>query len=72
VNTFMTFSIYRKAVHHVPISQNQNTGEDRVELGWLIGWLIRYWGLYFVSSRRRNKKGDQDIGMYDKPFSNKG
>jgi hypothetical protein len=53
----------------VPISKHQNIEE--VELGWLIGWLIRYWGLYFVGSRRRNRKGDQDIGMYDKPFSKK-
>jgi hypothetical protein len=67
----MTFSIYRKPEHHVPISQHQNVGEDGVELGWLIGWLIRYWGLQFVGRRRRKKKGDQDIGIYDKPFSNK-
>jgi len=67
----MTFSIYRKAGHFVPISKHQNIEEDRVELGWLIGWLVRYWGLHFVSSRRRNRKGDQDIGKYDKPFSTK-
>jgi hypothetical protein len=67
----MTFSIYRKAGRYVPISKYQNIGENRVELGWLIGWLIRYWGLNFVGSRKRNKKGDQDIGMYDKTFSNK-
>jgi len=55
----------------VPITKYQNIEEDRVELCWLIGWVIRYWGLNFVSSRRRNKKGDQDIGMDDKTFSNK-
>jgi hypothetical protein len=55
----MTFSIYRKAGHYVPISKHQNIGENRVELGWLIGWLIMYWGLHFVGSRRRNRKGDR-------------
>jgi len=67
----MTFFIYRKAGNYVPITKYQNIEEDRVELCWLIGWVIRYWGLNFVSSRRRNKKGDQDIGMDDKTFSNK-
>jgi hypothetical protein len=58
VNTLKTFSIYRKLGHHVPIIKHQNIEEERIELGWL----IIYWGLYFVGSRRRNRKGDQDIG----------